>query len=68
MVNKVGDRRYWEQWAKSVADIATRQTIRIAELVNDNGKHQKEFDKFLIGLSFDLKCIKVNSEKPSRGA
>ena len=50
MVNKVGDRRYWEQWAKSVADIATRQTIRIAELVNDNGKHQKEFDKFLIGL------------------
>ena len=50
MVNKVGDRRYWEQWAKSVADIATRQTIRIAELVNDNGKHQKEFDKFLSGL------------------
>lgn len=50
MVNKVGDRRYWEQWAKSVADIATRQTIRIAELINDNGKHQKEFDKFLSGL------------------
>ena len=50
MVNKVGDRRYWEQWAKSVAEIATRQTIRIAELVNDNGKHQKEFDKFLNGL------------------
>ena len=50
MVNKVGDRRYWEQWAKSVADIATRQTIRIAELVTDNGKHQKEFDKFLSGL------------------
>ena len=50
MVNKVGDRRYWEQWAKSVADIATRQTTRIAELVNDNGKHQREFDKFLSGL------------------
>jgi predicted helicase len=50
MVNKVGDRTYWEQWAKSVADIATRQTIRIAELVNDNGKHQREFDKFLSGL------------------
>lgn len=50
MVNKVGDRRYWEQWAKSVAEIATRQTLRIAELVNDNGRHQKEFDKFLGGL------------------
>ncbi|MES2872098.1 MAG: type ISP restriction/modification enzyme [Bacteroidota bacterium] len=50
MVNKVGDRRYWEQWAKSVADIATRQTERIAILVNDNGKHQEEFNKFLKGL------------------
>lgn len=50
MVNNVGDRRYWEQWAKSVADIATRQTKRISELVNDNGKHQKAFDSFLKGL------------------
>jgi len=50
MVNKVGDRRYWEQWAKSVAEIATRQIERITTLVNDNGKHQKEFDKFLSGL------------------
>jgi predicted helicase len=33
MVNKVGDRRYWEQWAKSVAEIATRQTERIEKLI-----------------------------------
>ena len=33
LVKKVGDRRYWEQWAKSVADIATRQTERITLLV-----------------------------------
>ena len=50
MVNKVGDRRYWEQWAKSVADIATRQTERITRLVHDEGKHQKAFDSFLKGL------------------
>jgi predicted helicase len=50
MVNKVGDRRYWEQWAKSVADIATRQTERIAKLIDDGGKHQKAFDSFLKGL------------------
>ena len=50
MVNKVGDRRYWEQWAKSVAEIATRQTLRITELVNDNGKHQLAFNNFLKGL------------------
>jgi len=24
MVQKVGDRQYWENWAKSVADIAER--------------------------------------------
>lgn len=50
MVQKVGDKRYWEQWAKSVAEIAMRQTERIAILVNDNGKHQKAFDNFLKGL------------------
>jgi predicted helicase len=50
MVNKVGDRRYWDQWAKSVADIATRQIERITRLVHDEGKHQKAFDSFLKGL------------------
>ncbi len=50
MVQKVGDRRYWEQWAKSVAEIAARQTIRIANIINDNPKHQKAFDNFLKGL------------------
>ena len=50
MVQKVGDKRYWEQWAKSVADIATRQIERITRLVHDEGKHQKAFDSFLKGL------------------
>ncbi len=50
MVKKVGDRRYWEQWAKSVADIATRQTERITKLINENAKHQKAFERFLKGL------------------
>ncbi|WP_294738537.1 DEAD/DEAH box helicase family protein, partial [uncultured Flavobacterium sp.] len=50
MVKKVGDRRYWEQWAKSVADIAQRQTERITKLINDDARHEKEFDKFLSGL------------------
>lgn len=50
MVQKVGDKRYWEQWAKSVADIATRHTARITKLVNEDTKHQKAFDNFLKGL------------------
>lgn len=50
MVNKVGDRRYWEQWAKSVGDIAARQKERIIQLIVDSPKHAKEFEKFLTGL------------------
>jgi predicted helicase len=54
MVNKVGDRMYWEQWAKSVADIAERQIERIGRLVRDGGKHQKAFDQFLKGLQKNI--------------
>ncbi|MBY0534433.1 MAG: DEAD/DEAH box helicase family protein [Chitinophagaceae bacterium] len=50
MVQKVGDKRYWEQWAKSVAEIAQRQTERITKLVNEDKKHQKAFESFLKGL------------------
>ena len=35
IVAKVGTRQYWKDWAKSVADIATRQTTRIKALLND---------------------------------
>lgn len=54
MVNKVGDRRYWEQWAKNVAEIAERQVERINRLIKDEGKHQKAFDKFLKGLKKNI--------------
>ena len=50
MVQKVGDRRYWEQWAKNVADIAERQGERINRLIREDAAHQKEFTNFLNGL------------------
>ena len=50
MVEKVGDRRYWEQWAKDVADIAERQIDRINNLIEDQSKHREAFNKFLNGL------------------
>lgn len=50
MVQKVGDRRYWEQWAKSVGEIATRQKERIIQLIIDSPKHAQEFENFLKGL------------------
>ncbi|MDR2690698.1 MAG: DEAD/DEAH box helicase family protein, partial [Dysgonamonadaceae bacterium] len=50
MVEKVGERRYWEQWAKDVADIATRQIKNIRHLVEINNKHQRTFANFIEGL------------------
>lgn len=54
MVKKVGDRRYWEQWAKNVAEIAERQVVRIKQLIKDGAEHQKAFDKFLLGLQKNI--------------
>ena len=50
MVEKVGDRRYWEQWAKDIAEIAERHIQRITELVASDKKHRKALDSFLKGL------------------
>ena len=50
MVQRVGERRYWEQWAANVGQIAQRQIERITSLVQAEGKHQKAFAKFLKGL------------------
>lgn len=50
MVQKVGDRRYWEQWAKSVAEIAQRNIERITNLINSNKKHEAAFAGFMKGL------------------
>jgi predicted helicase len=54
MVQKVGDRRYWEQWAKSVAEIAERQVERISRLIKDESEHQKAFENFLAGLQKNI--------------
>lgn len=50
LVDKVGDRKYWEQWSKDIANIAIKYTERIKDLINKEGKHKKEFGKFLTSL------------------
>ena len=47
LVQKVGDRRYWEDWAKSVADIAGRQIENITKAVS-SGATKQVFDTFLL--------------------
>lgn len=54
MVQKVGNKRYWEQWAKDVADIATRYIERITKLIEKDGKHKQAFAKFLEGLQKNI--------------
>lgn len=54
MVQKVGDRVYWEKWAKDVAIIAENQIDRINRLIDLDENHKKEFDKFLNGLQKNI--------------
>jgi len=54
MVQKVGDRRYWEQWAKNVAEIAERQIERINRLINSNKAYKEVFANFLGGLQKNI--------------
>src|SRR5574344_763518 len=54
MVQKVGNRRYWEQWAKDIAQIADKHVKRITHIIDENEKYQKAFDKFLKSLQKQL--------------
>ena len=50
MVQKVGNKRYWEQWAADVANIAQGYMERINRLIAVPGPHKTAFDDFLSGL------------------
>lgn len=53
MVEKVGDRLYWENWAAKVGDIAKKFIYRIGQLVQA-GVHKEEFETFLHVLQQNL--------------
>ena len=54
LVQKVGDRRYWEQWAKDVAAIAENYIVRIKNLIKDGSAHKPVFEAFLKGLQKNI--------------
>jgi predicted helicase len=55
IVQKVGDRRYWEDWAKDVAAIADRHATRIRAVLSDPSLGVAPlFDDFLQGLRSSL--------------
>ena len=50
MVQKVGDRRYWVQWAQDIALIADRHIKQITKKVETDKIAQDSFAKFIEGL------------------
>lgn len=55
IVEKVGERDYWEKWAKDIASIAHSQEIRIRQLLSDDQNQVSvEFEKFLKGIRDSL--------------
>ena len=55
LVQKVGDRRYWEDWANDIAIIAERHVTRITAILSTPGTDiDTEFEAFLIGLRGNL--------------
>jgi len=54
IVQKVGEREYWENWASSVADVAAAQTLRIEGLLDTSPEVRAAFERFLRGLQDNL--------------
>ena len=54
LVEKCGDRLYWENWAKEVGIIARKFIERITQMVLIEGTHRAEFDEYVKGLQKNL--------------
>ncbi len=54
LVEKCGDRLYWENWSKEVGDVAKKFIERITQLVLKEGVLKDEFDEFLKGLQKNI--------------
>ena len=54
MVKKVGDRRYWEDWASDVKDIADRQVTRIKTILDTVPEAAGDFKGFHEALQANL--------------
>ena len=54
IVERCGERRYWEQWAESVSDIARRHHERIRALIEAPGGAGERFGEFVAALRNNL--------------
>ena len=54
LVEKVGDRLYWENWARSVGEIAKKFIERIARLARENTEARRHLEDFVAGLKRNI--------------
>lgn len=54
LVEKVGEKYYWENWAKSVGEIAQKFIVRINNLLEGENKTRTLFDKYLNALKKNI--------------
>lgn len=54
IVEKVGDKMYWTNWAKEVGEIAKKFIERITKLVKENEEARRNFDEFVCGLQKNI--------------
>jgi predicted helicase len=55
IVDKCGNRMYWEDWSKDIADIANKHITLINALLTEaNPEHRQAFDDFIQGLQENL--------------
>ena len=50
LVEKVGDKMYWENWGRSIGEIAQKFMDRIELLIKENPNAHKYFEEFIGGL------------------
>ena len=62
LVEKCGDRLYWENWAKEVGMIARTFIERISALILKEGRLKDEFEDFLKGLQKNLNPSVTNGQ------
>ena len=63
IVEKVGERDYWEKWAKDITDIAKSQELRISKIIEKpNTRIRNQFDSFLRGLRESLNSSIMEEE------
>ncbi|MBQ4492174.1 MAG: DEAD/DEAH box helicase, partial [Deltaproteobacteria bacterium] len=54
LVEKVGDRLYWENWARSVGEIAQKFIERIERLARENSEARRHLKDFVAGLKRNI--------------